>query len=234
MNRELIQAVEEFLSLDDKGYNTSEMYQDLKKALQKAKEGGNKQTLTDLFSEWLSKDRELISDAEIELAQDFCGYIDSFKDPEWIRLLTDEPKNEQNGKTEQLNAEEFLKSIGFDYAHLPELFNNDDKSYYKITDLLESYSNQSKNEIQQRDLTIQELSEQLIESNQSKWISVEDRLPEKNEDVLTFDSEGYIDVCVYEFREDGNVFMVTDTCSVLKNVTHWQPLPQPPVNNDKQ
>ncbi len=100
--------------------------------------------------------------------------------------------------------------------------------------IIKKYSNQSKDEIQQRDLTIQELSEQLIESNQSKWISVEDRLPEKNQDVLTFDSEGYIDVCVYEFREDGNVFMVTDTCSVLKNVTHWQPLPQPPLTNDKQ
>ena len=64
---------------------------------------------------------------------------------------------------------------------------------------------------------------------QDNWISVEDRLPEKNEDVLTFHNEGYIDVCIYEFRADENVFMVTDTCVVLEKVTHWQPLQEPPV-----
>ena len=50
------------------------------------------------------------------------------------------------------NAEEFLNSIGFDYAHLPELFNNDDKSYYKITDLLEEFANQSKKTITEEEI----------------------------------------------------------------------------------
>ena len=36
-------------------------------------------------------------------------------------------------------AKEYLLDIGFDYAHLPELFNNDDKSYYQITELMEEY-----------------------------------------------------------------------------------------------
>lgn len=38
-----------------------------------------------------------------------------------------------------MTAKEYLLDIGFDDAHLPELFNNDDKSYYKITELMEEY-----------------------------------------------------------------------------------------------
>lgn len=41
--------------------------------------------------------------------------------------------------TKTTAAKEFLLIIGFDDAHLPELFNNDDKSYYKITELMEEY-----------------------------------------------------------------------------------------------
>lgn len=42
-------------------------------------------------------------------------------------------------KTKTMTAKEYLLEIGFDDAHLPELFNNDDKSYYKITELMEEY-----------------------------------------------------------------------------------------------
>ena len=38
-----------------------------------------------------------------------------------------------------MTAKEYLLDIGFDEAHLPELFNNDDKSYYQIAELMESY-----------------------------------------------------------------------------------------------
>ena len=38
-----------------------------------------------------------------------------------------------------MTAKEYLLDIGFDDAHLPELFNNDDKSYYQITELMEEY-----------------------------------------------------------------------------------------------
>lgn len=42
-------------------------------------------------------------------------------------------------KIEKDKAKEYLLEIGFDDAHLPELFNNDDKSYYKITELMKNY-----------------------------------------------------------------------------------------------
>jgi len=38
-----------------------------------------------------------------------------------------------------MEAKEYLLDLGFDDSHLTELFNNEDKSYYQITDLIESY-----------------------------------------------------------------------------------------------
>ena len=38
-----------------------------------------------------------------------------------------------------MSAKKYLLEIGFDDAHLPELFNDDDKSWYKVQELMESY-----------------------------------------------------------------------------------------------
>ena len=38
-----------------------------------------------------------------------------------------------------MTAKDYLLQIGFDEAHLPELFNDDDKSYYKIAELMDAY-----------------------------------------------------------------------------------------------
>jgi len=38
-----------------------------------------------------------------------------------------------------MNAIKYLLDIGFDDAHLPDLFNDDDKSYYTIPELMEAY-----------------------------------------------------------------------------------------------
>ena len=53
-----------------------------------------------------------------------------------------------------MTPKEYLLEIGFDDAHLPELFNNDDKSYYQITELMEEYA-------KQKDERIKELEEVL-------------------------------------------------------------------------
>ena len=37
-------------------------------------------------------------------------------------------------------VKKYLLDIGFDDAHLPELFNDDDKSYYTIPELMQSYT----------------------------------------------------------------------------------------------
>ena len=43
---------------------------------------------------------------------------------------------------EQNRAEKYLNEIGLDEAWIPEIFNNDDKSYYKVSELMQSYSDQ--------------------------------------------------------------------------------------------
>ena len=39
-----------------------------------------------------------------------------------------------------MKAKEYLLEIGFDDSHMPELFNDDDKSYYTIIELMEGYA----------------------------------------------------------------------------------------------
>lgn len=38
-----------------------------------------------------------------------------------------------------MTAKEYLLEIGCDNAHIPELFNNDDKRDYQISELIEAY-----------------------------------------------------------------------------------------------
>ena len=54
------------------------------------------------------------------------------------------------------------------------------------------------------------------------WVSVKDRLPEKNTSVLASTDNGIVFQCLYAYdgwdlREGHEV-----------NITHWQPMPQPP------
>lgn len=59
----------------------------------------------------------------------------------------------------------------------------------------------------------------------SEWISVKERLPEECEDVLVYLGEGKIDVC----RLIHNMFWgASGALYDLGDVTHWQPLPEPP------
>lgn len=70
----------------------------------------------------------------------------------------------------------------------------------------------------------------------SEWISVEDRLPEYDEEVLIFD--GRISAAIYTPRDNecdgfmgegldsyGNAYFYDD-------VTHWMPLPEPPKEDE--
>lgn len=58
---------------------------------------------------------------------------------------------------------------------------------------------------------------------QSEWISVEERLPDNGETVLTVDNEGYM--IVASWYELGGWLL--PVCRA-NPVTHWMPLPEPP------
>lgn len=76
----------------------------------------------------------------------------------------------------------------------------------------------------------------LREQEQSKWISVKERLPELEKEVLICDlnderDEGlYMDVWSLEDDEDGGVVWADKNGAwySLDDVTHWMPLPEPP------
>lgn len=60
-----------------------------------------------------------------------------------------------------------------------------------------------------------------------RWISVKERLPEDNEEVICANIEnGRVFALEYsrgEFRFDGEIY--------THIVTHWMPLPEPPTEN---
>ena len=66
-----------------------------------------------------------------------------------------------------------------------------------------------------------------------EWISVKDRLPEPETNVIAFVGD-YIDILSYKYDRRGNLaFMYMDDSGwwyerIRPSVTHWMPLPQPP------
>lgn len=68
-----------------------------------------------------------------------------------------------------------------------------------------------------------------IERIQPKWISVSERMPEDESDIIVYCDDGEesrIVACNY----DNGVWFdcVFNTVMVFKNITHWMPLPKPP------
>lgn len=55
------------------------------------------------------------------------------------------------------------------------------------------------------------------------WISVEDRLPERQSSVIVFD---HMDVVSAKWDRLEKRFYISN---YLNNVTHWMPLPEPPT-----
>jgi hypothetical protein len=61
-----------------------------------------------------------------------------------------------------------------------------------------------------------------------EWISVKDRLPEKDFKVLCFYSNQYIDVLEYWYDEKEIPVFFNPPLHSVNDVTHWMPLPEPP------
>ena len=69
------------------------------------------------------------------------------------------------------------------------------------------------------------------------WISVEDELPKPRKKYLTYNSNADkydIDYQILEVDDNNHFVEWSDMCDRfvdVNNVTHWQPLPQPPKDN---
>ena len=61
-----------------------------------------------------------------------------------------------------------------------------------------------------------------------EWISVKDRLPERNQNVLIAREKPFHTYLLTAFQRDG-VFHSNQDAIMLGKVTHWMPLPKPPV-----
>lgn len=64
-----------------------------------------------------------------------------------------------------------------------------------------------------------------------RWISVEDELPERDEDVLILTPQNLVHIAAYKYRNwqtKAHVFASGIDGYTWNNVTHWQHLPQPP------
>lgn len=60
------------------------------------------------------------------------------------------------------------------------------------------------------------------------WISIKDRLPEEGTRVIAFSLGQYTNITWYKFGIFG------DSRGSIRDVTHWQPLPEPPEEVDNE
>ena len=71
--------------------------------------------------------------------------------------------------------------------------------------------------------------------NPYEWISIEDRLPSKSENVLSYSALG-IAICNYSAKHklfnayDNNT--IEDAKTYCLDTTHWMPLPEPPTEKE--
>jgi hypothetical protein len=67
----------------------------------------------------------------------------------------------------------------------------------------------------------------------SEWISVDERLPERNEIVLTTD-RGVVTLGSYNTMFLEWWTFQVDWMAYSADVTHWMPLPEPPVKDPRR
>ena len=93
-------------------------------------------------------------------------------------------------------------------------------------EILQGYANRQKEVHLTYDVVLQAMEEY---SNQSKWIDVNDELPDSSATVLFYEDDEY-----YIGFSSGGYFVSLNDYSEetghkhLYNVTHWQPLPTEP------
>jgi len=104
---------------------------------------------------------------------------------------------------------------------------------FKDENKIEAYKARTLNmETELRNLLIdfnKEVESLIIKLSYFNWISVTDRLPEPDVEVLLY-AENCTHALHGEYKDifgDGN-YKFIGHCVEIKNVTHWLPLPEPP------
>jgi len=60
------------------------------------------------------------------------------------------------------------------------------------------------------------------------WIKVSEKLPDKNITVLVYtDKFKSLSIALAQLNDSGN-FILNDSGLILREITHWMPLPEPP------
>lgn len=65
----------------------------------------------------------------------------------------------------------------------------------------------------------------------SKWIKCSEQLPTTRQTILIYDE--YEGVCAGYYDSDYAKFRAVDDIFRSLNVTHWQPLPEPPKESER-
>ena len=69
----------------------------------------------------------------------------------------------------------------------------------------------------------------IMAADMPEWISVDERLPQNDEDVLVWVNGTHRDMA---YRDEGVWY--DEEHNHLKNITHWMPLPKPPKEGEQQ
>ena len=83
--------------------------------------------------------------------------------------------------------------------------------------------------VDEQDLALQKAENDLNTSRQAKWISVEERLPEDQRNVLTVNGHGNIGIMgFWGMRGARLTWLHLGRLMHYNDITHWMPLPEPP------
>lgn len=66
----------------------------------------------------------------------------------------------------------------------------------------------------------------------SEWISVEDRLPDEIFDWILACADGAVSTIGYSKEKGFHCPYPTSTQLIIEEITHWQPLPEPPNDSN--
>jgi hypothetical protein len=137
-----------------------------------------------------------------------------------------------------MNNELLLKNLKSNNSEVKS--NNEEKQIEEMAEILKAYT--KKNNIMASHVILECYAEELYSKNyrkqsestmsqvkQSEWISVEDRLPEKSGDYLTYHKHGSCGVIYYNADiKLWNVYYSDDVRNAIRSITHWMPLPEAP------